>query len=94
MGRVVRMFKTDYKIWAVFIICLVVSQALNIWNVFPNYEGITVFGFPLVYYSHQDGSELIYFNVIFFLIDLLIWYLVAKGIMFGIRQMTKYKKIK
>jgi len=94
MGKVIRMFGPDWKLWAVFLICLAVSQMVNIWNTFPNYAGISVFGFPLVYYQHQDGTELIYFNVVFFLVDLLVWYLVARGIMYGLRQMTKYKILK
>ncbi|MBN2330616.1 MAG: hypothetical protein JXC85_02275 [Candidatus Aenigmarchaeota archaeon] len=92
--RVIRIFGTDWKLWAVFAACLVVSQMINLWGAFPNYEGRSVFGFPLVYYSYREGTELVYFNVIFFLLDLLVWYLVAKGIMYGARQLTKYKILK
>jgi uncharacterized membrane protein len=91
MGRIIRMFGPDWKLWAVFVICLAVSQIINLWDTFPEYSGLRVFGFPLVYYHHQEGTDLVYFNVIFMLIDLLVWYLVARGIMYGLHQLTKYK---
>jgi hypothetical protein len=89
-----KLFGSRWKLWLVFAICLVVSQAINLWSMFPEYSGWNVFGFPLIYFQYQDGVDYVYFNIIFFLIDLAVWYLVAKAIIYGYGQLTKFKILK
>ncbi len=84
-------FKSNWIFWLVFAACLAVSQGINLWASFPEYSGWHVFGFPLVYFQYQEGAGYSYFNVIFFLIDLLIWYMVAKAIIYGYGQIMKYR---
>lgn len=86
--------RTRLMVWMIFTALFLVSQALNPWAMLPDYAGWQVFGFPLVYYQFQDGDGYFYFNLVFFLLDILIWYLVARGIVFGHRQFTKYRIIK
>ncbi len=91
MQRLRETFSSRWLVWIVFIACLLVSQAVNPWATLPDYGGWYVLGFPLVYYQYQYGSELVYFNILFLLADLMIWYVVARGIIFGHRQLTKYR---
>lgn len=84
----------DWRVWLVFALCFVVSQAINPLATFPEYSGWHVFGFPLIYLQYQDVADYVYFNLIFFLIDLLAWYFAAKVIVYGYGQLTKYKIVK
>ena len=79
------------KLWLVFAVCFVISQAINLWSIFPIYGGWHVLGFPLLFFRFQEGAGYVYFDVIYLLIDVLVWYVVARGIMFGYGQLTKYK---
>ena len=89
-----KIFKSGQKFWLVFAACFVVSQAINLWAVFPGYTNWHIFGFPLIYINYQYGTEYVYFNIIFFAIDLLVWYLVAKAIVYGQGQMSKFRILK
>ena len=84
----------DKKFWLVFAVLFIVTQALNIWAMFPNYGGWEVFGFPLVYIQYQQGAGYSYFNLLFLVIDLFIWYLAAKAVLYAHGQITKYKILK
>ena len=82
------------RLLLVFAACFAVSQAINLWSSFPQYGGWHVFGFPLLYFQFQEGAGFLYFNILFLLVDLLVWYAVAKVIMLGYGQLTKYKILK
>lgn len=88
------MIKPRMRIWAVFAVIFGISQAINLWAIFPAYTGWNIFGFPFIYIQFQPGAGYVYFNLVFFLIDLAFWYVVAKAIIFGHSQLTKFKVMK
>ena len=90
----IRLGRSRWFLTLIFALCLGISQALNLWAIFPQYGGWSIFGFPLVFYQHQAGTQYIYFNIIFLLMDIFIWYMAARAIVFGYRKLTKYGILK
>ena len=89
-----KIFGSGRYFMLLFAACFAVSQALNIWANFPEYGGWSVFGFPLLFFRFQEGAGFVYFNILYLLVDLLVWYAVAKVITLGYGQLTKYKILK
>jgi hypothetical protein len=81
-------------VWPVFAICFLASQTINPWSILPQYSGWHVFGFPLIYFEYQEGVGYVYFNIAFLILNLVIWYFISKLLVFGYRQLTKYRVIK
>jgi hypothetical protein len=89
-----RIYNEDVRFWLLFAICFIVPNALNPWALMPDYSGMSVSGFPLLFFQQELGVGYSYFNLIFFLLDAVIWFLVAKALVFGYRQFTKYGVLK
>lgn len=89
----VELFKTDKRILIAFIACFLVAQLINLWAIFPNYEGWHILGFPLIFLRYMEADPIIYFDIILLTINLLIWYFVGRGIVHGYDMLNKYKII-
>jgi hypothetical protein len=85
--------ETGRKVWMAFAVLFVISQAANFWALFPEYSGWNSFGFPLIYLQHNASVGYFYFNFIFLLADMLVWYFVASFVVYGYRQLNKFKII-
>ncbi len=84
----------ERRIWLVFLAIFLVSQAFNIEARFPDYSGWSGFGFPFNYFQWHGEIEYSYFNVINLVIDIVIMFIVARILLFGYIQFTKYKIMK
>ena len=89
-----RWFGPRRRIWPSFIVVFLVSQAVNIWTLMPDYSAWDVFGFPFPYLRYQSGLGYSYFDAVIFLVDLVIMFIVARLLVYGYNQFTKYKLVK
>ena len=93
-GKLSKWLEPERRIWPVFVVVFLVSQVINIWVAFPDYTGWNVFGFPLSYFQYHSEIGYTYFNMINLLIDMVIMFIVARILLFGYGQLTKYRIIK
>jgi hypothetical protein len=84
-------FWLRYRIRIIFALSFLLSQAINIWQGMPDYAGLNVFGFPLLYVLWEEGTGYAYFDMITLFLDMLIIYLAVRTAFFAYTQITKYK---
>ncbi len=84
----------ERRIWLVFAAVFLLTQAISIEAAFTDYSGWEPFGFPITYYSHSADHGYSYFNAVALLVDMAIMFIVARVILYGYGQMTKYRIIK
>jgi uncharacterized membrane protein len=89
-----RWFEPERRIWPVFIVVFLVSQAVNIWALLPDYSGWDAFGFPFSYLKYQNGADYSYFDAVILLADLVIMFIVARLLVYGYNHFTRYKFVK
>lgn len=89
-----RWLKPERRIWPFFAVVFLLSQAINIWAFFPDYTGWNVFGFPFSYLRYHADIGYSYMDAIILIIDLVVMFIVAKLLVFGYNQFTKYKLVK
>jgi EamA domain-containing membrane protein RarD len=82
------------RIWLVFAAVFLLTQAVNIEVMFVDYTGWEAFGFPISYYHYHADYEYSYFNAVNLILDMVIMFIVARIILFGYEQLTKYRIIK
>ena len=85
--------KPRVMLWAIFLLLFIPTQLMNFWGIFPRYDQWTDIGFPLAYFSYGEAVAYTYFNMIFFVIDIAIFYLVAWLAVYFHRHYTKYKVV-
>jgi len=84
----------ERRVWLVFIALFLLLQSVNMGAAFPDYSGWDSFGFPLSYFQCSSEHEYSYFNAINMFLDMLIIFIIAKVILFGYSQLTKYRIVK
>jgi hypothetical protein len=89
-----RMPRKQWKFWLLFAACFIVPQAINPWSFLPDYLGLRISGFPLIFFHAPEGVGYVYFDFVLFVVDLLVWYAVARAIVYGYEQLIKYQILK
>ena len=87
----INLSEINWRLWSVFIACFAVSQIINPLSYLPVYESLQVMGVPLIFFYVTAGESFVYFNLIFLIIDMVVWYLVAKIIIYAYGEITKFR---